>query len=82
MTRFALLHKKDCLLAVSLVDFVFVDMEDPSQLASLLQRLFTRLDHIEFSLVKQNQEDFVSLRDTVGKYRRRVSCKQMRGQSQ
>ena len=45
-------------------------MEDPSQIAPMLQRLFTRLDHIEFSLVRQNAQDMMQLRDTVGQMQR------------
>ena len=43
---------------------------DEAQMSALLQRFMTRLDHIEYKLVKEHQEEIANVRNTVGRFQK------------
>ena len=42
-----------------------VMMAESSQMESMLQRLMTRLDYLEFTLIKQTRDDVVNVQERV-----------------
>ena len=40
-------------------------MAESSQMESMLQRLMTRLDYLEFTLIKQTRDDVVNVQERV-----------------